>query len=155
MGYPCSDEREREAMTRAPTFVGYLSADGTALTTWPGGHLATIHPVGTTSTAGVPIPPRADCGPGMYGTPPTPTEPAGLASTAAPAWSSAFAGCACVPANRVWHRPVPRYGHRRATHAGQRGAFDLYCRGHARQALDLNGWTSTALPPRARAQITA
>lgn len=40
--YPCSDELERAAMTRASTFVAYVSADGSALTTWPGGHLATI-----------------------------------------------------------------------------------------------------------------
>lgn len=49
----------------------------------------------------------------------------------------------------------PRYCHRRATHAGQGGAFDLYCRTHARQVFDLYGWTTTALPPRALAQIRA
>lgn len=42
--YPCSDDHERDAMTRAATFVAYVSTDGRALTTWPGGHLATIDP---------------------------------------------------------------------------------------------------------------
>lgn len=42
--YSCADEREREAMTRANTFVVYVSSAGDALTTWPGGHLATIDP---------------------------------------------------------------------------------------------------------------
>lgn len=45
--YPCSDERERAAMTRANTFVAYVSSRGDALTTWPGGHLAAIDPADT------------------------------------------------------------------------------------------------------------
>jgi hypothetical protein len=31
-------------MVRANTFVAYVSSAGEALTTWPGGHLATIDP---------------------------------------------------------------------------------------------------------------
>jgi hypothetical protein len=42
--YPCSDDHERTAMTRAATFVAYVSTHGHALTTWPGGHLATVDP---------------------------------------------------------------------------------------------------------------
>jgi hypothetical protein len=48
--YPCSDEHERDAMTRANTFVAYVSTHGDALTTWPGGHLATIDPADTRQT---------------------------------------------------------------------------------------------------------
>jgi hypothetical protein len=54
----------------------------------------------------------------------------------------------------TWHTEfgngrAPRCCHHRATHTGQGGAVDLYCRTHARQVFDLYGWTTTVLPPRA------
>lgn len=75
-------------------------------------------------------------------------------------WTGSTAALASSSVSTGWQtefgnaRP-PRYCHRRATHAGQGGAFDLYCRTHARQVFDLYGWTTTAVSPRALAQTRA
>ncbi|WIV57897.1 hypothetical protein [Amycolatopsis nalaikhensis] len=154
--YPCSDEREREAMTRANTFVAYVSTDGRTLTTWPGGHLATIDPADAHQH-----------GQRIY-------TPSGgrwtryvwhATDVDGGRWGGVNGGPGLVIRMRrlrvcTWQTEVgngrsSRYCHRRATHAGRGGAFDLYCRTHARQVFDLYGWTTTALPPRALAPVTA
>jgi len=153
--YPCSDQREREAITRATTFVAYVSTDGDALTTWPGGHLATIDPADTRQTGRRTYTPSGgmwtrhvwhatDVDGGRWiGVNGGPGLVIGVHRLRVCTWQTEFG-----------NGRGPRYCHRRATHAGQGGAFDLYCRTHARQVFDLYGWTTTALPPRALASLT-
>ncbi len=154
--YPCSDEREREAMTRANTFVAYVSSAGDAPTTWPGGHLATADPADAHRHG------RRTCTPsgGLW------TRYVWHATDVdGGRWAGINSGPgliirvhrlrACTWQTEFGNGRGPRYCHRRATHAGQGGAFDLYCRTHARQVFDLYGWTTTALPPRALNPITA
>ena len=156
MCYPCSDERERELMTRANTFVAYVSTDGRALTTWPGGHLATIDPADAHQHGQRVYTPSG----GMW------TRYVWHATDIdGGRWTGVNGGPglvirvhrlrACTWQTEFGNGRAPRYCHRRATHAGQGGAFDLYCRTHARQVFDLYGWTTTALPPRALAQTRA
>ena len=154
--YPCSDEREREAITRATAFVAYVSSAGDALTTWPGGHLATIDladarqagrrtytPSGATWTRYVWHATDLDGGrwSGVNGGPGLAVRVRRLRVCT---WQTEFG-----------NGRAPRYCHHRATHVGQRGASDLYCRAHAREVFDLYGWTTTALPPGALAQTSA
>lgn len=40
--YDCCNAAERAAFETADTFCAYLSGDGAAVTTWPGGRLATV-----------------------------------------------------------------------------------------------------------------
>ena len=153
MCYPCSDEREREAMTRATSFVAYVSTDGDALTTWPGGHLATIDPAD-----------RRQRGQRTY------TPSGGIwtryvwhaTDVDGGRWAGVNGGPGLVIRVRrlrvcTWHTEfgnAPRYCHHRATRTGQRDAFDRYCRTHARQVFDLYGWTTTALRPGALVPLT-
>jgi len=154
--YPCSNEREREAMTRANTFVAYVSSAGDALTTWPGGHLATIDPADAHQVGRRTYTPSG----GRW------TRYVWHATDVdGGRWAGVNGGPGlvirvhrlrvCTWQTEFGNGRAPRYCHRRATHAGQGGAFDLYCRTHARQVFDLYGWTTTALPPRALAQTGA
>ncbi|MDX8031016.1 hypothetical protein SK803_12375 [Lentzea sp. BCCO 10_0856] len=154
--YPCSDERERHAMARANTFVAYVSSAGDALTTWPGGHLATIDPADARQVGRRTYTPSG----GMW------TRYVWHATDVdGGRWAGVNGGPGlvirvhrlrvCTWQTEFGNGRAPRYCHRRATHAGRCGAFDLYCRTHARQVFDLYGWTTTALPPRALAQICA
>lgn len=154
--YPCSDEHERDAMTRANAFVAYVSTDGDALTTWPGGHLATIDPADTRQTGRRTYTPSGG----------TWTRHVWHATDVdGGRWTGVNGGPgliirvhrlrACTWQTEFGNGGAPRYCHRRATHAGQGGAFDLYCRTHAHQVFDLYGWITTDLPPRALAQIRA
>lgn len=154
--YPCSDEHERDAMTRANTFVAYVSTHGDALTTWPGGHLAAIDPVDTRQTGRRTYTPSG----GMW------TRYVWHAiDVDGGRWAGVNGGPGlvirvhrlrvCTWQTEFGNGRGPRYCHRHATHAGQGGAFDLYCCTHARQVFDLYAWPTTALPPRALAPITA
>lgn len=40
--YPCADAEQRAALLTANTYMGYLSGDGSQITTWTGGTLATV-----------------------------------------------------------------------------------------------------------------
>jgi hypothetical protein len=152
--YPCSDEREREAMTRANTFVAYVSSAGDALTTWPGGHLATIDPADAHQLGRRTYTPSG----GIW------TRYVWHATDIdGGRWTGVNGGpglvirvrrlCVCTWQTEFGNGRALRYCHRRATRAGQSGAFDLYCRAHARQVFDLYGWATTALSPRALAPI--
>ncbi|MCK2240062.1 MULTISPECIES: hypothetical protein [unclassified Crossiella] len=154
--YPCSNEQEREAMTRANIFLAYVSTDGDALTTWPGGHLATIDLADTRQPGRRTYTPSG----GMW------TRYLWHATdTYGGRWAGVNGGPgllirlrrlrACTRLTESGNGRGPRYCHRRATHAGQGGAADLYCPSHARQVFDLYGWTTTALPLRTSAPITA
>ncbi|GLZ30854.1 hypothetical protein Lesp02_30430 [Lentzea sp. NBRC 105346] len=151
--YSCSNDREREAMTRANTFVAYVSSAGDALTTWPGGHLATIDPADARQVGRRAYTPSG----GMW------TRYVWHATDVdGGRWTGVNGGPGlvvrvhrlrvCTWQTEFGNGRAPRYCHRRATHAGQGGAFDLYCRTHARQVFDLYGWTTTALPPRTLAR---
>jgi hypothetical protein len=154
--YECSDEREREDMTRANTFVAYVSSAGDALTTWPGGHLATIDPADADQVGRRTYTPSGgqwtrylwhatdddggrwigvNCGPGLI---------IRVRRLRACTWQTEFG-----------NGRAPRYCHRRATHAGHGGAADLYCTAHARQVADLHSWITTVLPPGPLASIRA
>jgi hypothetical protein len=152
--YPCSDEREREAMTRANTFVAYVSSAGDALTTWPGGQLAAINAADVHQVGRRTYTPSG----GLW------TRYVWHATDIdGGRWTGVNGGPGLVIRLRrlrmcTWQTEfgtgrAPRYCHHRATQAGQRGASDLYCRAHARQVFDLYGWTTTALRPRALAPI--
>ena len=40
--YACADNVQRQQMASGKTYGAYVSSDGTAITTWSGGHLATV-----------------------------------------------------------------------------------------------------------------
>ena len=40
--YPCTDDIARAELATAKSFLGYLSSDSRTVTTWTGGHLATV-----------------------------------------------------------------------------------------------------------------
>lgn len=42
MCYDCANDREREFLKTAQKFLGYLSSDGSRLTTWPGADLGKV-----------------------------------------------------------------------------------------------------------------
>lgn len=44
MCYPCADAHERAVMRIAQRVVAYISGDGSTVTTWTGGTLATVDP---------------------------------------------------------------------------------------------------------------
>jgi hypothetical protein len=154
--YPCSDERERDAMTRATTFVAYVSTAGNALATWPGGHLATIDPADARQLGQRTYTPSGglwtrhiwhatDMDGGRWvGTNSGPGMVIRVRRLRLCTWQTEFG-----------NGRASRYCHRRATHVGQGTAVGLYCRAHARQVFDVYGWTTNALPPRGLPSICA
>ncbi|KAA9159444.1 hypothetical protein FPZ12_020290 [Amycolatopsis acidicola] len=141
--YTCSDEQQRDALHHASRYTAYVACDRTTLTTWPGGHLATIDLADQSQTGRRATTPTGQCstrfswhatdndggrwfgingGPGLVIT---------LRRLRVCSWQTEFGN----------GRP-PRYCHQRATRQANSAPHTLYCRHHARMAHDLYAWTT-------------
>ncbi|MGW7531760.1 hypothetical protein [Amycolatopsis sp. NPDC054798] len=141
--YACADERQRDALNHATRFAAYVACDSATLTTWSGGHLATIDPADRHQAGERATTPtghrwtrftwHATDGDGgrWFGVNGGPGLVVFLRRLRVCAWQTEFGD----------GRP-PRYCHRRATRQASSAPHTLYCRQHDRMARDLYAWTT-------------